>query len=101
MIARAEKEEVASYIAKMTANTVKSQVLPRLALPERKSSRKVRFSPECRDRRQSIVEKMVGRVLEQMMPQMVKELSSRIMEELRFSKLAGSNMDFEENPEEL
>lgn len=40
-------------------------------------------------------------MLEQMMPQMVKELSSRIMEELRFSKLAGSNMDFEENPEEL
>jgi len=92
---------VDTYIAKMAAHTVRNQFLPILALPQRKASRKVRFSPDCRDRRQSMVEKMVSRVLEEMMPQMMKELSSRITEELRFSKLICSNMDFEENPEEL
>jgi hypothetical protein len=48
-----------------------------------------------------MVERMVGRVLEEMMPQMVKDLSSRIMDELRFSKLSGLDIDFDQNPEEL
>lgn len=48
-----------------------------------------------------MVEKMVGRVLEEMMPQMVKELSNRIMDELRFSKLSDFDIDFDQNPEEL
>lgn len=61
----------------------------------------MRVSPEARDRRQSMVERMVGRVLEEMMPQMVKDLSSRIMDELRFSKLSGLDIDFDQNPEEL
>ena len=61
----------------------------------------MRVSPEARERRQSMVEKMVGRVLEEMMPQMVKELSNRIMDELRFSKLSDFDIDFDQNPEEL
>ncbi len=32
---------------------------------------------------------------------MVKDLSNRIMDELRFSKLSGLNIDIDENPEEL
>lgn len=41
---------------------------------------------------------MVGRVLEEMMPLMVKELSSRIMEELT-SKQTNTRYDYFENPE--
>lgn len=63
LIARIEKEEVSSYIAKMNSLMIKNQVPLRNALPERKASRKMRVSPEARDRRQSMVEKMVGRVL--------------------------------------
>lgn len=92
---------MASYIAKMTSHAVNRHVFERIALPERKASRKIRVSPERCSRRQSLVERMVGRVLEEMMPQMVKELSSRIMDELRFSKLMEHNMALDENPEEL
>jgi hypothetical protein len=101
MIAKIEKEEVSSYIAKIGSHMIKSQVLPRMTLPQRRTSRKMRVSPEGRGRRQSMVEKLVGRVLEEMMPQMVKDLSTRIMDELRFTKLSGFAIDFDENPEEL
>jgi hypothetical protein len=100
MIAKVEKEEVAKYIAKMTSHTINSHTFSRITIPERRISRKVRVSPERCNRRQSLVEKMVGRVLEEMMPQMVKELSSRIMEELKSSKLT-NHYDLDENPEYL
>ena len=62
-----------------------------------------RFSPERSNfqRKESMIEKMVGRVLDEMMPLMVKQLSSRIMEELRESKKQDYRYDFFENPEEL
>lgn len=44
-------------------------------------------------KRHSLVERIVSRALEEMMPQMVRDLSSRIMEELRSSKLMDIDID--------
>jgi hypothetical protein len=101
MIQKIEKEEVKKYIAKMNTCIISNHLLSSIPLPEKRNKAR-RVSPESNNfrRRESMIEKMVGRALEEMMPMMVQQLSSRIMEELRQSKHS-SRYDFEENPEEL
>lgn len=85
-----EKEEVRKCLAMINQKAIQSHLSRRVTLPKSKQVQ-----------RESLVERMVEKVLQEMMPVMVKQLSSRIMEELRHSKFSDSNMDAEENPEEL
>lgn len=85
-----EKEEVKKCLARINQKAIQNHLSRRATLPK---SRQVQ--------RESLVERMVEKVLQEMMPMMVKQLSSRIMEELRHSKFEDSNRDVEENPEEL
>lgn len=87
---RLEKEEVRRCIGRINQQAIQNHLSRRASLPRRRQSQK-----------ESLVEQMVEKVLREMMPMMVKQLSSRIMQELRHSKLDDSHRDAEENPEEL
>lgn len=83
-----EREEVKRYLSKINSIAIDRHLF---SLPMRESKcKKVRFSPEKSQsmQKETIVEKMVSKVLEEMMPMMVKELSARIMGELsiKFNK---------------
>ncbi len=83
-----EAEEVKKYLAKINSTAIDRHLF---SLPIRENKcKKVRFSPQKSQpiQKETIVEKMVSKVLEEMMPIMVKELSARIMGELsmKFNK---------------
>lgn len=84
---RMEREEVKKCLLKINQKAIQSH-LSRASLPKSRPAH-----------RESLVERTVERVLREMMPVMVKQLSSRIMEELRrYNKFEDSNRDAEENP---
>ena len=69
----------------MTEQIVGRRIEKKIPVRERRS-RMLRVSPEKElfKRKESNIEMMVGRILESMMPVMVKELSYRIVEELKY-----------------
>ena len=69
-----EREEVKRCLAKINQKAIQSH-LARASMPKSLPAH-----------REGLVERMVERVLREMMPMMVKQLSSRIMEDLRHSK---------------
>lgn len=74
-------------------------------IPVRERRQMVRVSPEKElfRRKESHIETMVGKILESMMPVMVKELSYRIVEELKRDSSSNVNvseyMECDLNPE--
>ena len=84
---RIEKEEASRYMSRISEEIVGRRIHRNIPVRQR-MSRKMRISPEKElfKRKEGQVEMMVGRILESMMPVMVKELSYRIVEELKYEK---------------
>ena len=79
-IKKIEDEEINNYMRNMTDQIVRRRIARNIPVRERRSMR-LRVSPEKElfKRKESHIEMMVGRILESMMPVMVKELSYRIV----------------------
>ena len=80
-VKKMEKEEIGRYMTNITEQIVGRKIHRTIPVRERRS-RILRVSPEKElfKRKESHIETMVGRILESMMPVMVKELSYRIVE---------------------
>lgn len=83
-----KKDTVSAYLNRMSQDIIDKFAQPKRIPTYKRTNRAVRVSPEKElfRRKESQVESMVSRILESMMPVMVKELSYRIIEELKESQ---------------
>lgn len=101
-VKRIEEDEVSNYIHSMARQVISQANEPKRIPTRERRTKTMRVSPEKEifKRKEGHIESMVGRILESMMPVMVKELSYRILEELKGER-ESYYYDSEMNPEDL
>jgi hypothetical protein len=109
---KVENKEIDNYMSRMMEEISDRKIFSTIPVRARKSRFAPRVSPERElfRRKEGHIESMVSKILESMMPVMVKELSYRIVEELKMGRDESSDSsvysDFEDlserelNPEE-